>query len=74
MGLILGVNIQSQEYYGLISTLYSGIVVVVHDQHERHMIDDKGMEIKPGFVTNIKVKRNQVGTFMVLLTVKLFIV
>ncbi|KAK3741177.1 hypothetical protein QZH41_012624 [Actinostola sp. cb2023] len=63
MGLTFAVNIQSQENYGLMSSLYSGIVVVVHDQHERHMIEDNGMEIKTGFVTNIKLKRNQVRTF-----------
>ncbi|KAK3706076.1 hypothetical protein QZH41_014684, partial [Actinostola sp. cb2023] len=59
MGLALLVDIDTEEYYGNVNAWYNGIIMAIHNQHEQPMIEDNGMEIKPGFITNIRLKRHQ---------------
>ncbi|XP_067032789.1 acid-sensing ion channel 1-like [Acropora muricata] len=59
-GLTLQLDAQPEEYYGPFSYEATGFKVLVHDQSELYPnIEDFGVDIPPGFKTNIRVHRTK---------------
>ena len=61
MSLIL--DVQPEEYYGPFSYEATGIKLVLHEQHEWPQVENLGIDITPGYNTNIRIKRNKVPGF-----------
>ena len=60
--LRLLLDAQPEEYYGPYSYDATGFKILVHDQNESYPnIEDFGVDLPPGFTTNIRVRRTKVG-------------
>ena len=60
--LTLSLDAQPEEYYGPYSYDATGFKILVHDQNESYPnIEDFGVDLPPGFTTNIRVRRTKVG-------------
>ena len=60
--LTLYLDAQPEEYYGPYSYDATGFKILVHDQNESYPnIEDFGVDLPPGFTTNIRVRRTKVG-------------
>ena len=65
--LSLILDVQPEEYYGPFSYEATGIKLVLHEQHEWPQVENLGIDISPGYNTNIRIKRNKVPGFSPLL-------
>ena len=71
-GLILTLNTQPEEYYGPFSADGTGFRINVHEQNEPPQIQQSGVDISPGFRTEISFRKIIVSAtlMLVLLHVK----
>ena len=70
-GLTLYLDAQPEEYYGPFSYEATGFKVLVHDQSELYPnIEDFGVDIPPGFNTNIRVHRTKVSLLVTMFLVE----
>ena len=70
-GLTLQLDAQPEEYYGPFSYDATGFKVLVHDQSELYPnIEDCGVDIPPGFNTNIRVHRTKVSLLVTMFLVE----
>ena len=58
--LSLLIDVQPEEYYGPFSYEATGIKVIVHEQDELPEVESSGLDVSPGYNTNIRIKRNKV--------------
>ena len=61
--LSLILDVQPEEYYGPFSYEATGIKLVLHEQHEWPQVENLGIDISPGYNTNIRIKQNKVPGF-----------
>lgn len=61
---------QPAEYYGPFSYDATGVKVVLHEQHEWPEVENWGIDITPGYHTNIKIKRKKVITLVLLFSIE----
>ncbi|XP_048582389.1 acid-sensing ion channel 2 isoform X2 [Nematostella vectensis] len=57
--LSLRLNAESDEYYGPFSYDATGFKLAVHDQNEIPNMDEDAFDISPGFLTNIRIRREK---------------
>ena len=58
--LSLIIDVQPNEYYGPFSYEGTGLKVLLHDQNEWPEIENLGMDVTPGYNTNIRIQRSKV--------------
>ena len=58
--LSLILDVQPEEYYGPFSYDATGIKLVLHEQYEWPQVENLGIDLTPGYNTNIRIKRNKV--------------
>jgi len=58
--LSLMIDVQPNEYYGPFSYEGTGLKVLLHDQNEWPEIENLGMDVTPGYNTNIRIQRSKV--------------
>ena len=51
---------QPNQYYGPYSTDSTGFRVLIHDQNEWADVENRGMDISPGILAAIPIKRHKV--------------
>ena len=59
--LSLILDVQPEEYYGPFSYDATGIKLVLHEQYEWPQVENLGIDLTPGYNTNIRIKRNKVS-------------
>ncbi|KAM7431426.1 hypothetical protein ABFA07_017989 [Porites harrisoni] len=57
--LSLILDVQPEEYYGPFSYDATGIKLVLHEQYEWPQVENLGIDLTPGYNTNIRIKRNK---------------
>lgn len=62
--LVLFLMPQPSQYYGPYSTDTTGFRVLVHDQNEWPDVENHGIDVSPGFLTTLPIKRHEV--FMII--------
>ena len=67
--LVLFLMPQPSQYYGPYSTDTTGFRVLVHDQNEWPDVENHGVDVSPGFLTSLPIKRHKV--FMMIKTEKI---
>ena len=58
------IDVQPNEYYGPFSYEGTGLKVLLHDQNEGPDIENLGMDVTPGYNTNIRIQRSKVTQMM----------
>jgi len=53
------IDVQPNEYYGPFSYEGTGLKVLLHDQNEWPEIENLGMDVTPGYNTNIRIQRSK---------------
>ncbi|XP_078346962.1 acid-sensing ion channel 1-like [Oculina patagonica] len=58
--LVLFLMAQPTQYYGPYSTGTTGFRVLVHDQNDWPDVENQGIDVSPGFLTTIPIKRHKI--------------
>ena len=62
--LSLTIDVQPAEYYGPFSYDATGIKLILHEQGEWPEVENWGIDVTPGYNTNIRITRHKVITLI----------